>query len=77
MGTMNQFVTACRQRMEQKNVSMTELADLSGVARTYLYRVFDRSQTPSIEVCSKLASALDLELKTVRARKKPTPEKTA
>lgn len=47
---------------KEKGLSQEKVAKKSGIARTNLVRIEGRKNTPTIEVLTKLALALDMEL---------------
>lgn len=47
---------------KEKGLSQEKVANKSGIARTNLIRIEGRKNVPTIEVLTKLALALDMEL---------------
>lgn len=47
---------------KEKGLSQEKVANKSGIARTNLIRIESRKNIPTIEVLTKLALALDMEL---------------
>lgn len=47
---------------KEKGLSQEKVANKSGIARTNLIRIESRRNMPTIEVLTKLAMALDMEL---------------
>lgn len=65
---MSSFCEQIRNSMEEKNVSFTQLAALSGVSRAYIYRILDGTHVPTMDKADKIASALGLVITTTAAK---------
>lgn len=65
---MTSFLNEIRQKMEEQQLSHTELAEKAAVSRAYLYRILDGTQTPSMEIADRIAAALGLIITTTPAR---------
>lgn len=57
---------------KEKGLSQEKVANRSGIARTNLIRIESRRNIPTIEMLTKLALALDMELEIKFVEKKPT-----
>lgn len=55
---------------KEKGLSQEKVANKSGIARTNLIRIESRKNMPTIEVLTKLALALDMELEIRFVEKK-------
>lgn len=55
---------------KEKGLSQEKVADKSGIARTNIVRIESRRNMPTIEVLTKLALALDMELEISFVEKK-------
>ncbi|MBQ0003693.1 MAG: helix-turn-helix transcriptional regulator [Treponema sp.] len=48
---------------KNKNISIVQLSADSGISRSHLYYIETKKTIPNIETLSKIAHAMDLELK--------------
>jgi XRE family transcriptional regulator, master regulator for biofilm formation len=63
---MNNIGTRIKKLRTQKNISLSELADAAGVAKSYLSNVEREIQSnPSIQVIEKIASSLHVPIHTL------------
>lgn len=56
--------------MEKQGVTQRELADRSGVTFTYVNRILLQKQTPSLEICDRIADALGVNLSKLLEKSK-------
>lgn len=65
-GKLSKMVSAIIDRLEsertEQGLSMKLLSEKSGVSMQYLYGVFRREHSPSLDVLCKVAEALGLQL---------------
>lgn len=59
---------------KEKNLSQEDIANSTGIARTNISRIESGKYTPTIEVLTKLATALDMDLEIRFVEKKQTTE---
>ena len=55
---------------KEKRISQEKIASLTGIARTNIIRIESKRNVPTIEVLTKLAMALDMELEIKFVEKK-------
>lgn len=55
---INQYITI----RKEKGLSQEKVAELSGIARTNIIRIEAKRNIPTIEILTKLAEAIDMEL---------------
>ena len=48
--------------MESQHVTMSELSELTGISRQYLYRILDGEQTPSVDILLRIVQALEISI---------------
>ena len=61
---------------KEKGYSQEKIAEMTGIARTNIVRIESKANVPTIEVLTKLAMALDMELEIkfvpkINTRKEP------
>lgn len=59
---MSEFAKAIVNAIEERGISITELAEKSHVTRQHLYRIMAGEHAPSLAVAERIASVLDLQL---------------
>ena len=62
MQASQNFAQNLRAVMEARNISQREMAEMCGVTYAYVNRILLQKQNPSINVCDKIADALDMDL---------------
>lgn len=67
---VNEFIQKVRERIEQRNMTVVDLAKKAKVGYPYLYRVLAGTQQPSMRNAEKIGKELGLEIRIVESRKK-------
>lgn len=62
MQASKNFAANLRQIMETRGISQRRMADMSGVTFAYINRILLEKNVPSLDVCEKISSALDVDL---------------
>ena len=66
-----------RQERERQNVSMTRLAEVSGLSQGMISLVEHEHRNPSLDTLLRIAHALNIELSDVLARAERAAKKSA
>ena len=61
---VEEFIRQVRQKLEERELSISELARLTGFTRPYLSRMLSGHQVPSMDVADKIATELGLKVTT-------------
>ncbi len=62
---MDDFVAKLRKRLDEKGMSLHELAEKAGVGRPYLHRVLKGDQSPTIDWMVKVGRIVGISIKVV------------
>ena len=74
--TLKELLDEILDKFSASGITQQELAKLSGVHFVTINRILRQNQTPSFDVCEKLANALDMEVRVVPiVRGKKLPKK--
>lgn len=60
---VEEVIDRIQQLRKEKNVSMLKLSIDSGISRSHLFYIETKKTIPSLETLSKIAHALNLQLK--------------
>jgi DNA-binding phage protein len=60
--SMSDFVASVRQKLDEKSMSIHQLAVKAGVSRPYVHRVLSGEQSPTIEWMEKVARVLGISI---------------
>lgn len=58
----NQIIDQYIAVRKEKGLSQEKIADLTGIARTNIIRIEAKRNVPTIDILTKLANAIDMEL---------------
>lgn len=61
MPLLENFRDNLRRRIDESGVSKTAIAERAGIHRVTLHKILAGEFEPSLEMCEKLASALNIE----------------
>ena len=64
-----------RHERERKNISMTRLAEMSGLSQGMISLIEHEERNPSLETLVRIAEALEIDLSTVLARAEATAKR--
>lgn len=64
LSVVDDFRFKLAEAMQKNGISKKELADRADIARQYVYRVLDGTQTPSLKIAGDLAEAAGLRITT-------------
>jgi transcriptional regulator with XRE-family HTH domain len=73
----SQVATLLRQERESQNVSMTRLAELSGLSQGMISLVEHEQRNPSLDTLLRICGALEIDLSKVLSTAERAAKKTA
>ena len=68
---INNFRSNLRQALDDQDLSLRAAAERCGITYAYLHRILAGQVSPSLEICDKIADALDFELPEMLLKKTP------
>lgn len=66
---MEQLIQAITKEIDNRELTMSEAAEMAGVTRAYFYRILKGQNTPSLILAEQIANAFGLTIQ-VTAKKK-------